>query len=419
MSQAVVAKIENITYGRDFIGVVVDASDPSIINKKIFVPYVIPSELVKVDVIKESKNFLNGKIIEFLESSPYRIEPKCPLFYKCGGCHFGHIEYKEELRLKSKLVKDFLQVQAKISLENDIIVLGNDKLSPYNYRKRAVIHILENGSMGFFKNETHDVVEFEECLILSDKLNECFKTLKSRIKNLGKYFDKLTIDDEKEALFVVLSIRNESLITKLKENKFFNIFEGLPYKFIFNYRGQEIYKNFDFEESAGHFSQVNVEANKFLINFVENSVKSFKEINTITELYAGAGNFTFLLSDFSSSVTAVELDEKLVKKGKSLSKGLNKAKQVHFVQSSCEKFVKKNKLGDLVLLDPPRSGAKEIVKFINTNDTKYIIYISCNLSSLQRDLKELVNKGYKILEVAVLDMFPRTYHVETVAILSK
>ena len=410
----VVVKVLNPTYSKDFIGVVTKSDDDSIINKKIFLPYVIPGEIVKAKITKDSKTFLRGEPLEILEVSPFRVEPKCPLFYQCGGCHFQHIEYSEQLRLKKKVVSDYLKIHGKVSLDFDINVLGEGKLLPFNYRKRALIHILENGKMGFFRNETHDVVSFDECQILSKKLNESFKELKPEISKYGKYFYSLVLDDDVENIFAILNIREEYQVKELREKNFFDIYKKFPYKFIFEYRGKEIFKNFEFEESAGHFSQVNIEANKYLVNFVKD--ESFKRgpFNSVTELYAGSGNFTFMLSSISKKITAVELDGKLVKRGENISKEKNLGDKILFIQSSCEKFVKKNKLGNLVLLDPPRGGAKEVVKYINPKDTSIVIYISCALPTFERDLKELLSKGYKISSFSILDMFPNTYHVETV-----
>ena len=124
-----------------------------------------------------------------------------------------------------------------------------------------------------------------------------------------------------------------------------------------------------------------------------------------------------MLSSISKKITAVELDSKLVKRGENISKEKNLGDKILFIQSSCEKFVKKSKLGNLVLLDPPRGGAKEVVKYINPKDTSIVIYISCALPTFERDLKELLSKGYKISSFSILDMFPNTYHVETVGVL--
>ncbi|MGI6680172.1 MAG: class I SAM-dependent RNA methyltransferase [Bdellovibrionota bacterium] len=431
-SNELIARIIAPSFGKDFIGVVVDAKDKNVINKKVFIPYVLVGELVRVKVLKDSKNFLRGEVLEIVEASPFRVEPKCPSFYRCGGCHYQHIEYSQQLEYKKKVVSDFLLFQSKIlssdSVDDNIKdggikVLGDSNLSSFYYRKRAVIHILENGKMGFFENGTHSVVDFDECALLSRELLECYKILKPIISKYGKYFYSLTLDIEGSDIYVILSIRDESLLKELRFNNYFKIYEDLPYKFIFKYRGQDVFKTFSHEDSAGSFSQVNIEANKFLVDFVIKEVSEISSkqgiLNSITELYAGAGNFTFLLSDYANRVDAVELDGELVKKGISLSLSKGLEGKVNFIQSSCEKYVKKNKLGALVLLDPPRGGAKEVVKYINLKDTKSIVYISCYLPTFQRDLKALLSKGYKMTALALLDMFPNTHHVECVALLQR
>ncbi len=408
----VVAKIENPSFGRDFVGCVISSDDNSIINKKIFIPYVLPGELVKARIIEDKKNFLKGELVSILEESKFRITPECPLFYKCGGCHYQHVNYDYQLKLKLKVVQDYLKIQSKIEF-NDIKILGLGEIPQFNYRKRAVFHISEKGEIGFFAGSSRDVIDINSCNIISHKLNECLNKIKDKVSKFGKYFYSLVLDSEDEMVFVILKIRDDRIFAKLKKNEFKDFKDFDEYKLIIEFKDNPVFKNFSQDEFAGHFSQVNIKANKFLIDFVLENVNQ----NDITELYAGAGNFSFPLARKGKSVVAVELDERLVNIGKSFVIKEKLKGQIDFIQSSCENFVKKNKLSSCVILDPPRSGAKEVIKRILPADTQEIIYISCSLPSFQRDLKELLLKGYKLEKLAILDMFPQTYHIEVVALI--
>ena len=341
------------------------------------------------------------------------------LFTHCGGCHYQHIAYDYQLKLKKKLIKEFISHNLKINI-NEIGEIPYKDQDGFNYRKRAVFHIDEDKNIGFFKGETREVVDIESCNILSFSVLESFKKVKEVLKNFKNLFYLLVIDDDNEAEgnepTIVLHLKEEKEFLNIAKENNFLILRELPFKrLIVKYKEKEIYKNFIEELASGHFSQVNKNANNALIDFVVKNVTQ----NNILELYAGSGNFSFPLAKLSKNILAVELDSKLVDLGKERAKKLNLENKVRFVQSSCEKFVKKNKFSECIILDPPRSGAKEVVKYFNTKDTKEIIYISCNLASLQRDLKILEDKGFTIKDIRMLDMFPQTYHVETVCLMSR
>ena len=143
----------------------------------------------------------------------------------------------------------------------------------------------------------------------------------------------------------------------------------------------------------------------------------------VLSLFTGIGAFEKALKNIGIDYELIgfsEIDKYAIKSYcaiHNVSEEKNLGDKILFIQSSCEKFVKKNKLGNLVLLDPPRGGAKEVVKYINPKDTSIVIYISCALPTFERDLKELLSKGYKISSFSILDMFPNTYHVEMVGVL--
>ena len=166
--------------------------------------------------------------------------------------------------------------------------------------------------------------------------------------------------------------------------------------------------------AVGHFSQVNEAGNAVLQTLVKSCFTSGEDI---LDLYAGAGNFSFPLAEMGCKVRAVEVDPVLVKNGKQIAAGLALSGSIEFFESSCERYVTREKIPPAVLLDPPRAGAKGVVVNLDPKRTRKIVYVSCNLPSLSRDLGILVEKGYVLERVSVVDMFSQTHHVETVSIL--
>ena len=347
----------------------------------VFVPGAAPDEEVLAEVTLAKKNFLEAKILEIIKPSPFRRTPPCPVANICGGCNWQHLEESAQLSQKELLVKEALQ---KFNRDLSFEYLPIQK-SPRSLRYRNRIQPkFYRGKFGFFARGSHSIVEVSDCPITEEILTARFTELKDwaaqkNSRDLLKL--ELYLSDQNEVRY--------GLIT-------------------------------DEDDGVG-FSQVNRFQNPQLL---QTSLEWAGEVRyrQVHELYAGAGNFSFPLTEKyrNTVITAVELNPKLVARGRKQ----NISPSLTFVESDVESYIKKAQIHseDLVFLDPPRAGAnQEIMEKLALSGPKKIIYISCHPVSLARDLAWFfakcreVGKTASLARVQTFEMFPQTDHVETIA----
>lgn len=360
----------------------------------VFVKLSAPNEKLKIKIIHIEKNHLIGEILEILEPSPARRNPTCTYFEKCGSCSWMHISEQEQLLQKEQILIDLLKKftpELKYTLSPSIT-------SEKNLAYRNRIQLKQLGTQfGYFEKASHKIVDISSCAIAASEISEQIPKIKANLKPTD------TIK------------KFELKINHLNQFEFYPI----------GTNGEEL-----------SFSQVNNEVNSKL---VQNTTKLIQQLNPqfITELYAGAGNFTFpLLAELPQlSIESAELNSKLTTFATKKLTDLKLQKRLFAFTADCDSFVKRRALSkELILLDPPRTGCSEIVlnKIIETNPQN-ILYISCHPAFLARDLKKIMtsqaefkaeNKAedsaeYKVESIQIYDMFPQTDHFETLVLLSK
>jgi 23S rRNA (uracil1939-C5)-methyltransferase len=302
------------------------------------------------------------------------VTPPCPYFGDCGGCHLQHLHYDSQLRWKDNLILKTLGDLAPSEKLRPI--LPSPKV--WHYRRRIQVHATPSGQPGFYAAGSHRVVPIAECLIADPALNNALKKLPDA---WSQEFDKRT---------------RPSLITSeltCEPDGKVRILSGGEGRF---------------------FLQVNEGANRRLIKFLDSVLREL-EPRRVLELYAGAGNLTYSLWQKGREWTAVEWDSLAFEKGK----GINISPQIRWVHEKAERYLKKHRDAvDLILMDPPRSGAKECLPFLIRRPPPALLYLSCALNVLAQDLKQLLSGGFKINWVQPFDFFPHTRHVECLASLT-
>ena len=352
-------------------------------GKVVFVDSVLPEEEVVIEVLKEKKTHSFGKLIEVLTPSKHRIEPKCSKFYSCGGCQWQHIDYTFQLECKKNILLESFKNIAKIESIPDITTIPSFQ---YNYRNRVKFQIKDK-KIGFYKKLSHEFIEIDKCHILSNEINEFIKEIK--------------IDNYLRELEIFSSSKGEILSNLNKR--------GVIYEHIGENR---------FKISQNSFFQINKFLTEKLMNIVlENS----HNYNKFADLFSGVGLFAIPLAKVIPRGIAIEASKFSYKDSVDNLK-LNNVKSLKLyrkkVENSCSII---NKFGpDIVILDPPRTGiTKNTAVFLNElKKLKKIIYVSCNPITLSRDLNILKSK-FQLQKLFLIDMFPNTYHIETVSILIK
>ncbi|MGL5652083.1 MAG: 23S rRNA (uracil(1939)-C(5))-methyltransferase RlmD [Paraclostridium sp.] len=422
----------------------------------VFVDGGLISDKLKVKITKSKKNYAVGEIVEIIEKSPFRVERVClDKLSDCGGCQIQELVYQKQLDIKTNEVK---QTISRIGKLNDTLVhptLGME--NPFRYRNKAQFPIQKiNGktAIGFYKKKSHDVIPTDKCIIQHDVNDKIIKIIKTYIKayNVSIYDEKThtgvlrhlvtKVGFETKEVMVVLVANGKKLpylnelASVLKENvpgfktlvlntnrEKTNVILGKENKVIYgdgkinDYIGDLV-----FEISPLSFFQVNPSQTEVLYNKAL-EYADLKENDTVFDIYCGIGTISLFLAQKAKKVYGVEIVGDAIKDAKINAK-LNKLDNTEFFVGKAEEVVpklyKEGKTANVVVVDPPRKGCEEsVLDTIVSMEPDKVVYVSCNPSTLARDLAYLDERGYKCKEIQPVDMFPHTMHVESIALLCR
>lgn len=413
-------EVEKLTFGRWGIG--------RAGGKVVFVKGGLPGEVLDVEIIEEKKKYSEAEVRSILKPSPERIQPPCPVFDRCGGCQWQHLKYRSQLKAKEEILKETLErIGGLRGVEIEPIVPSPEQ---YGYRDRATLSVwLQKGKcrVGYFEERSHRRVAIEHCPIASEPINRAISCL-SRTLPLIRYpdYDLETIyisSDGNTAYVSLVPGRNEenqgkldALCNRLREStetESISIIGDDENEFEFNLLGLRFYS------TPSLFVQANEEINESLIKTVIEWAE-LRGDEKILDLYSGIGNFSLHLAMRVKEAVGVEVNEKAVKLAEKSAK-VNSISNASFRALPSELFVKetliKDERFDLVILDPPREGAKAVIPNLAQLSPEKIIYVSCDPPTLARDLRKLGELNYRTIKVRPFDMFPQTYHIESVALL--
>ncbi|NPA53213.1 MAG: 23S rRNA (uracil(1939)-C(5))-methyltransferase RlmD [Aquificae bacterium] len=419
-------KIEKLVYGGKGLGRIND--------KACFVPYVLPGEIVEVEIKKEKKSFFECELKEILEKSPDRIEPVCKYFTYCGGCDYQHIPYEKQLQIKKDILKETLQRIGKI--ENPHIEKVIPSQEPFYYRNRTQIKI-KGERVGFYKKESKEIINIDYCYLLKEDLNHVLQGTREILPYLT--FQPVEVhayssnQDELLVKFVYprrikrFPLGLKHLRSFLSENiKGVGIYRGKPdgtterLFTIGNIFAYEKVQDITFRVSIDSFFQVNRFQVENLINEVVEEFKEKKYKNVI-DFYCGVGTLTLPVARYVENIVGIESNPYAVQDANHNRK-LNNIKNTKFYRMESKEGVKLiDQLNpDAVILDPPRTGlSKQIIDKINISSIEKVVYVSCNPSTLARDINLFTEAGFEVKKIKMIDMFPQTYHIESITVLEK
>lgn len=416
MSESTVVKISALTTGGACIGKIT-AGEDSRIGKKAFVRYVIPGEVVEIQVDQEKDRFLEGTLLKVLELSPDRREPPCPYFGECGGCDLQHMSIAAQRAAKRQMVEETFQIHLR-TLPVRGVELVADTSAEFGYRRRITLHLDLQGALGFFRAGSGDVVDVRECLIASPRINTQLGRARLIASKICSHVAAVVLEEYATGVCAILKLREGK---KLPPQEMIEQLIAAFGTLRITERERELFSHFDSEtlsaeefQSLSHFSQVNEEGNECLRTIVLGSINE----DAVIEFYAGSGNFTLPLARAGKVVNAIEVHPALVALGEARAAAEGVSDRITFHQKSAEQYLKQGTpVRAAIVLDPPRSGAKEVVRSLSPEIHPEVVYVSCSLPTLVRDLKVLKDRGYQIEHCSVIDMFSQTHHVETVTVL--
>ena len=422
----------------------------------VFVDGGLVQDKIKVKITKSKKNYAVGDIVEIIEKSPFRVERKCSeSLRQCGGCQIQELDYQKQLDVKTNEVK---QVISRIGKLDDVVIhdtLGMEH--PFRYRNKSQFPIQKNDNMpviGFYKKKSHDLISTDECIIQHEVNDKIIKIIKTYIRayNVSIYDEKThkgllrhlvtKVGFTTGEVMIVLVANGKKLpylkelASVLKENipgfktlvvnvntQKTNVILGkeniVAYGdgMIRDYIGELV-----FEISPLSFFQVNPLQTEVLYNKAL-EYANLGENDTVFDIYCGIGTISLFLAQKAKKVYGIEIVEDAIKDAKRNAK-INNMDNVEFYVGKAEEVVpkmyKEGKRANVVVVDPPRKGCDEkVLDTIVSMEPDRVVYVSCNPSTLARDLAYLNERGYKCHEIQPVDMFPHSVHVENVAWLSR
>lgn len=369
-------------------------------GKIIFVAHSVEGDVVDISVKKENKNFCYANINSIIQPSKHRIKAKCKYAGICGGCVFNHIEYNKQLEIKKSIVLNSIR---NIEYKNKINIIK----SPNEHYRLRVNMIAQNGNIGFYKFNTNEFVNIDECIILKEKL---FCKIKNFVNcsNITGNIYAIESNNNKTLSFADIIKQNKNIDT--------SYFDGITIK---QKKKIKIY-GIDKTNYNTYFGEVPLshksffQSNHYLLDeFQKSAVKYFNEYDkNIVELYAGSGFFSVAIKN---KLESLNIDYKLISSEIS-SDAVKIAKDI-IKEDARETLKKINYNVDSLFVDPPREGLdKKVIENIIRIKPKKIIYISCNPMTFARDIN-LLKDYYELIDLNIIDMFPDTYHIELISCL--
>ncbi|QEM68477.1 methyltransferase domain-containing protein [Geobacter sp. FeAm09] len=414
-------------------------------GKVCFVPLSCPGDEVRLAVTAEKRSYLTARIVELVTPSPLRVPPPCPLFGTCGGCSWQHIAYSHQLAAKRSIHAETLWRGGRVPGER----VGEAVASPreYGYRNRVQfkLHAAPDGlKIGFFRNASHFVEDAAQgCPIAAPAINEALSNLRSVLASFAEpaAIPQINIEcGDDEAVATINYIGNDhDAVARFFQGCFHEL---APLTGIFLQSGRKStlrkicgdgYLAYSMPATApdsppatltfrpGGFSQVNGSQNRAILEIVRR-MAAFRGHEHLLDLYCGNGNFSLPLAGCVAGITGLEGYGDSISAARDNCR-LNGVSNAEYLCTDAAEGVARlaaaGRRFDTVILDPPRTGAAEAMTGLSGLKPDTIIYISCDSSTLARDCGLLARQGYHVAESVPLDMFPQTFHLESVTLLHR
>ncbi len=408
MAKTELVKMETMVSGGDCLGRLSD-------GRAVFVPFVLPDEVVNIELIEDKKRFARGRALELFEESLDRIEPRCAHFGLCGGCQYQHLSYTKQLALKETLIADQLQRIGKIEAPPIKPIIPSP--SAWGYRNHIQFHLGQDGEMGYIHVNGEHLLVIDECHLPQPAIDQIWPQLDlgagSGVYRMGIRQD--SFDD------VMLILEGDDPTPPAFS-------EDIPVSAVYTppearltvLAGDDhlIYQILDrqFQVSARSFFQVNTPMAERMVQYLLDNLP-LESHQTLLELYAGIGLFSAFLAPRVASLVAVESNGSACH---DFALNLDDLENVTLYEAEAEAALPALDIQpEVLVMDPPRAGlANQVVDAIAKLLPKHIAYISCDPATLARDLRKLIDRGYRLDSITPFDLFPQTAHIESISLLS-
>ena len=407
-SDLLTVRLDKLIYGGDALGRLSD-------GRAAFVPFALPGETVSIRCLDEKRGHVRAELVEVLEQSPERITPKCLHFGVCGGCHYQHLSYPAQLTTKTEILRDQLMRIGKIV--NPPVKQIIPSTTEWNYRNHVQFHLTKAGELGYVDAHSRNVIPITECHLPEPPLNALWPMLEFD-PGLGLERVSLRLGMDEEAMLVlesgspeapeleleadlsVVHLVNDDAIVMAGDDHLIMLFNNRP-----------------FHVSAASFFQVNTGmAEKIVAHLLDNLPVS--PMTTLLDIYCGVGLFSAFFAPHVGRLIGIESSPSACG---DFAINLDEYENVELYEAPAEEVLPSlNVKPDLVIVDPPRAGLeKRVLDALQTLVPTRIAYVSCDPSTLARDAARLIAGGYRLAQVTPFDLFPQTYHIESISIFEK
>jgi 23S rRNA (uracil1939-C5)-methyltransferase len=400
--QSLDINLTGLAYGGDAFGRDDD-------GRMVFVPFALPGERVRVETTETHKRWARGRLVEVLEASPERFTPRCPHFAECGGCHYQHMTYPAQLRAKSEILDS--QFQRIGGFSQPLVEETVPSPSAWNYRNQVQFSIAPEGQLGFMAAGSERVIPINECHLPLPDVGEIWPRLDIDVASgVQRVTFRVGVEGERMIILHGAGAPEFEMDTDLSASVIWMVEGG---QIVLAGEGQIIMQVLDrtFRVSARSFFQVNSELIGELVQRVLESL-NVQPGETIFDLYAGVGLFSAFLAEAGAHIIAVEESPQACS---DFEFNLEEFDGVELYEAPVETALAAISVKpDAVLVDPPRAGLSlEVLEHLLRHQPPRLVYLSCDAATLARDGQRLRKAGYRLERATPIDMFPQTFHIET------
>ena len=401
-------EINTLVYGGDAMGRLPD-------GRAVFVPFALPGERVRLRLVKAKRSYAHAELVEILSTSDERIEPRCCHFSDCGGCHYQHLAYQRQVEIKTEILRE--QLVRIAGVDDPPIQEMVPSLKAWNYRNAVQFHLTSDGKIGYKAVRSNHVVAISECHLPEKYLNEIWPQMEIEpVPGLERVGLRQGI--EGNILLILESSTDKPIefavdipVSAVHMSPMGAIVLAGDDNVIIKVLGRQ------FLVSAGSFFQVNTLQAEALVKYLLQVLPLSSE-TTVMDIYCGVGLFSAFLAPRVKRCVSIEVSDSACE---DFTVNLDEFDNVELYKGAAGNvLVKLDLQPDVVVVDPPRSGLeRSTLDALVSMQPPFLAYVSCDPATLGRDTRRLIKKGYQLISVKPIDMFPQTYHIESVTIFNR
>ncbi len=408
-------KLEKLVYGGDALGKLPD-------GRAVFVPFGLPGEEVRVEIIETKSTHARARLVEVVQPSPERIAPRCAHFGICGGCHYQHMDYASQLKVKENILRDQLERIGKIP-NPPLLPIVPSPLE-WNYRNHVQFHLTREGKLGFRAPHSNRLVPVSECHLPLPPLNDLWPKMEFE-PNLGLERIALRVGAEDQAMLVLestpgdvpeLDIEMDISVVHLFEQDSLVISGDSAIEYVVM-AGSDPALSKTFRVSAGSFFQVNTPMAGQMVGHLLSHLPATAS-TTLLEVYCGVGLFSAFLAPRVGRLIGIEFSSSACL---DFTTNLDEFDNVELYEGDAGEILSSLEVPvDILLVDPPRAGlSSRVLSAIGKHQPKTLAYVSCDPPTLARDTAHLIRAGYQLAEITPFDLFPQTHSIECISIFKR